>query len=161
MRPAVGGPDLNKALHRKPEFAGRVVGFANWEVHPHILNTQCSGIPVGSGFDTGFPNAPGSRLELVQQLQKDTIQVWYDRSFYLFLFHAANEYIRAKQPRLVWLAVIGPDTRPLGERTNTTQVTHSQIAASLAALLGEDYHAAVPSSGAPIQDLLPAVVTKP
>lgn len=59
-----------------------------------------------------------------------------------------------------WLAVIGPDTRPLGERTNIPQVTHSQIAATLAALLGEDYHAAVPKSGAPIQDLLPAAATK-
>ena len=31
---------------------------------------------------------------------------------------------------------------------------------ALAALLGEDYHAAVPKSGAPIQDLLPASTTK-
>jgi hypothetical protein len=223
-------------LHRKPEFAGRVVGFANWAVHPYILNTQRSGIPVWSGFDTNFPGVPGSRLELVQQMQKDTIQIWYDMTFDSFYFHAANEYIKEKQPRLVWLAlsetdewahagnyehylqaanntdkyihklwdtvqslpayqdkttfiitcdhgrgtgaewknhggdvvgaektwlaVLGPDTRPLGERTNIPQVTHSQIAATLAALLGEDYHGAVPKSGAPIKDLLPASATK-
>jgi hypothetical protein len=35
-------------------------------------------------------------------------------------------------------------------------VTQSQLAATLAALLGEDYHAAVPHSGAPIKDVLPA-----
>jgi hypothetical protein len=223
-------------LHRKPAFAGRVVGFANWEVHPYILNTQRSGIPVWSGFDTNFAGAPGSRLELVQQIQKDTIQIWYDMSFDAFYFHAANEYIKEKQPRLIWLAlsetdewahggnyehylqaannadryigklwntvqslpaykdkttfiitcdhgrgsgpewknhggdivgaektwlaVIGPDTRPLGERSNIAPVTHSQIAATLAALLGEDYRAAVPKSGAPIQDLLPAATAK-
>jgi hypothetical protein len=33
-------------------------------------------------------------------------------------------------------------------------VTESQIAATLAAFLGEDYHAAVPQSGAPIADVL-------
>ena len=53
-----------------------------------------------------------------------------------------------------WLAVIGPDTRPLGERTNIPQVTHSQIAATLAALLGEDYQAAFPTCGASMADLL-------
>jgi len=55
----------------------------------------------------------------------------------------------------VWQAYIGPDVRPLGERTNIAQVTHSQIASTIAAFLGEDYHAAVPKSGAPIQDLVP------
>jgi arylsulfatase A-like enzyme len=55
----------------------------------------------------------------------------------------------------IWIAVLGPDTPALGERTNCTRVTQSQIAATLAALLGEDYHAATPNSGAPIQDVLP------
>ena len=57
----------------------------------------------------------------------------------------------------VWQAYIGPDTRPLGERTEIPQVTHSQIAATLAALLGEDYHAATPKSGPPIADVLPEI----
>jgi hypothetical protein len=223
-------------LHRQPAFAGRIVGFANWDVHPYILNTRRSGIPVWTGFDTNLPGAPGSRLELIQQIQQDTIPLWYDMTFDSFFFHAANEYVKERQPRVVWLAlsetdewahegnyehylqaahnadryisklwqtvqklpayqgktafiitcdhgrgsgvewrnhgggvagadktwlaVLGPDTPPLGERTNVPAVTHSQIAATLAALLGEDYHAAVPKSGPPIQDLLPAAVTK-
>lgn len=52
-------------LHQKPAFKGRVVGFANWDVHPYVLNTKRSGIPVWTGYDTNFPGAPGSRLELV------------------------------------------------------------------------------------------------
>jgi hypothetical protein len=52
-----------------------------------------------------------------------------------------------------WIAVFGPDTPPLGERTQTPPVTQSQIAATIAALLGEDYHAAVPQSGSPIADV--------
>jgi len=34
-------------------------------------------------------------------------------------------------------------------------VTQSQIAATLAALLGEDYKAAQPKAGAPLADVLP------
>ena len=53
-----------------------------------------------------------------------------------------------------WMAFIGPDTPALGERSHVHAVTESQIAATLAALLGEDYHAAIPKSGKPIADVL-------
>ena len=53
-----------------------------------------------------------------------------------------------------WMAFLGPDTRALGERTKGEPVTESQVAATIAALLGQDYHAAVPASGAPIVDVL-------
>lgn len=223
-------------LNRQPEFAGRVVGFANWDVHPYILNTKRSGIPVWSGYETNFPITPGSRFELVTQLQRDTTEIWSGMTFDSFFFHATQEYVKEKGPRLVWLAFsepdewahdgrydqylqsafnvdayigklwetvqalpqyrnrttfiitcdhgrgsgaewrnhgekvegaervwqayLGPDTRPLGARTNIPTVTHSQIAATLAALLGADYHAAVPKSGAPIQDVLPATAER-
>lgn len=57
----------------------------------------------------------------------------------------------------MWMAFLGPDTPPLGERTNCERVTQSQIAATLASLLGEDYHGAVPRSGPVIKDVLPPV----
>ncbi len=53
-----------------------------------------------------------------------------------------------------WMAFLGPDTAALGERKNSTPVTESQIAATIAALLGEDYHGAVPATAAPIADVL-------
>jgi hypothetical protein len=56
--------------------------------------------------------------------------------------------------RETWIAFLGPDTPALGERGKGTQVTESQVAATVAALLGENYQAAVPKSGAPIADVL-------
>jgi hypothetical protein len=53
------------------------------------------------------------------------------------------------------MAYLGPDTRPLGERSKIAPVTQSQIAATLAAFLGEDYAADVPKAGKPIADVLP------
>jgi hypothetical protein len=55
----------------------------------------------------------------------------------------------------IWIAALGPDTPALGERENVPTVTQSQIAATVAALLGENYKAAVPQSGETIQDMLP------
>jgi len=56
--------------------------------------------------------------------------------------------------KYIWMAFLGPDIPALGERSKTQPVTQSQIAATLAALLGEDYHAAVPKTGAPVADVL-------
>jgi hypothetical protein len=62
--------------------------------------------------------------------------------------------VEEKGSENVWIAVMGPDTSPLGERTHIAPVTQSQIAATVAALLGKDYHAAVPKAAPPIADVL-------
>jgi len=54
----------------------------------------------------------------------------------------------------IWLAVIGPDTAPLGERKNVATVTQAQIAATVAAFVGQDYRKAKPAAAAPIGELL-------
>jgi hypothetical protein len=219
-------------LHRKPAFAGRVVGFANWDVHPYVLNSFRSGIPVWTGFDTNLPAKPGSRLALVQQLERDTLPYWTDMSFDSFYAHSALEYMKESKPRIVWiafgetdewahagrydlvllaarnvdhyikelwdaaqsmrqykdrttfiitcdhgrgsgphawrdhgasvdgaeniwLAVIGPDTQPMGERADSSDIFQNQIAATIAAFLGEDYRAAQPHAAEPIDEVLP------
>jgi hypothetical protein len=58
------------------------------------------------------------------------------------------------ESKQTWMAFLGPDTAALGERKQAGPVTESQIAATVAALLGEDYHGATPKSGAPIADVL-------
>ena len=55
----------------------------------------------------------------------------------------------------VWMAVIGPDTPPSGLRENL-DVTLSQVAATVAALAGENYPSASPKS-APV---LPGVISR-
>ena len=55
----------------------------------------------------------------------------------------------------MWLAVLGPDTPPLGERKNCAPVWQAQTAATLARFLGEDYRAAVPEAAEPLADVFP------
>ena len=55
----------------------------------------------------------------------------------------------------IWIAAIGPDTPPLGERSHIPDVTQAQLAATVAALLGEDYNATNPKAAPPIAELLP------
>jgi hypothetical protein len=53
----------------------------------------------------------------------------------------------------IWIGMLGPDTPALGERRNVAEVLQSQIAASLAALLGEDFTAYKPAAAKPLPDI--------
>lgn len=56
----------------------------------------------------------------------------------------------------IWVAVMGPDTPALGERgEGTPEVTQSQVAATLAGLLGEDYRKDVPRAGERMEEVFP------
>ena len=57
--------------------------------------------------------------------------------------------------KYIWMGFLGPDTPALGERRNTAPVTQSQVAATLARLLGEDYNTAVSAAAKPIVEVLP------
>lgn len=50
----------------------------------------------------------------------------------------------------IWIAVLGPGTPARGEVRGGPEVTQSQIAATVAAAVGEDYAAAVPRAAPPI-----------
>jgi Type I phosphodiesterase / nucleotide pyrophosphatase len=58
----------------------------------------------------------------------------------------------------IWLAVMGPDTAPLGERHDVPELTQAQVAATVAAFLGQDFRGAAPAAAAaaPIAEVLPA-----
>ena len=64
--------------------------------------------------------------------------------------HSADD----KGSDAIWLAVIGPDTPPLGERSNVPEVTQAQIAATLAAFVGENLLSFRPQAAPPLRGVL-------
>jgi hypothetical protein len=62
--------------------------------------------------------------------------------------------IEQKGSENIWIAVLGPDTPPLGERRHIDEVHQAQIAATVAALLGKDLRQAVPAAAPPISAVL-------
>ena len=57
----------------------------------------------------------------------------------------------------IWIAVLGPDTPARGEMVNVPRVTQSQIAATIAAVLGQNYRAAVPQAAPPLPVMHPTL----
>ena len=60
----------------------------------------------------------------------------------------------------IWIAALGPDTPAWGERRECAPVTQAQIAATVAALLGEDFRAAFPGAAPPLRDVLGAAAPR-
>lgn len=54
----------------------------------------------------------------------------------------------------IWIGVLGPDTAALGARRDCETVRQSQVAATIAALLGEDFCAAIPNAAPPIAEAI-------
>ena len=65
-----------------------------------------------------------------------------------------NHGEKVPDSKYIWMAFLGPGVPARGERSNVDPVKQSQIAATLAALLGEDYRAETPLAGAPISGVL-------
>jgi hypothetical protein len=56
----------------------------------------------------------------------------------------------------VWIAAVGPRVEPLGEWTEHAPLMQSQVAATVAAMVGEDFQAAAPKAAPPLPILRPA-----
>lgn len=62
---------------------------------------------------------------------------------------------RLAESQYVWMAFLGPDTPAQGIRKTAQPVAQAQLAATIAALLGEDFRSAVPAAAPPLPEVLP------
>jgi hypothetical protein len=208
-----------------------VAAFCSWDTFPDIINADRSGIPVNAGWRVLEHGTDAAELNRLNALFTELPHNWENVRYDYFTFRGAQEYLRAKQPRVLyvslgetddwahagrydlyldaahrndryvqqlwetaqtlpayagttslilttdhgrgdtrvewknhgadvpgadqmWIAVLGPDT-PAGPPPEGT-VTQSQVAATLAALLGEDFCAAVPAAAPPLPRVVPA-----
>ena len=63
---------------------------------------------------------------------------------------------KAARSNETWFAALGPGTPARGERRDTAEVHQAQVAATVAALLGEDFRAAFPDAAPPVADVITA-----
>ena len=75
-----------------------------------------------------------------------------DMAYWGPLSYGINEDVVGAE--FMWVAAMGPGTTALGERSDAPTLTQSQVAATIAALLGLDYPAAVPQAAPPMTPLL-------
>lgn len=216
-------------LHTKPRFKNKVAVFGAWDVVSWIINYERCGFYVNSGIEPVTAGKVSAEQALLNRLKAELHHPWGTEPYDAITFYAALEYIKANQPRAmwitfgetdefahegrydhyldaahrtdnflktlweilqsisqyrskttlivagdhgrgegleewkhhgakikgadnIWIAIIGPDTPVLGERMHSGLHTLGQIAATVAAAVGEDYCAAQPKASKPIAE---------
>jgi len=216
-------------LHSRPGIDGRVAAFGSWDVLPYIVAAERSGMHTnGDGPAVAEPRT--DREHLLNEFAADLPPYWSGARFDAPTMQGALEYLRTRQPRVlyvmlgetdewahgrrydlyldaawrgdrfvrrlwetaqslpayrgrtalllatdhgrgetakdwtdhgrevpaaerIWMAAMGPGIPALGVRAGL-EATQSQLAATIAAVLGEDFRAASPRAAPP----LPGVV---
>ncbi len=95
-------------LNRKTEFAGHVAAFCSWDVFPYIINDKRSGILVNAGWaDTSrtVDEPFRSQLKQLDDLANEVPRLWPGVRYDYFTWRAAETYVRAKQPRVLYVSL--------------------------------------------------------
>ncbi len=88
-------------INQQKNYAGKVVAFSTWDVFPYIINKWRSGIYVNADTDTlRFNNKNLQLINDMQLLTAKPIDVRPD----LLTYFAAREYLKAYQPKVLYLA---------------------------------------------------------
>ncbi|NQW04959.1 MAG: hypothetical protein HQ485_13185 [Acidobacteria bacterium] len=89
-------------LNSRPGLKGKVAAFGAWDVLPFILNTERSGIPVGTGFKP-VPAPSTDRERAINELATDLPPYWGYGTLDAPMVYASIEALRTSQPRVLYL----------------------------------------------------------
>lgn len=88
-------------INKQKAFTGKVAAFSTWDVFPYILNEKRSSIYVNADVDSLHFNTP--ELKLINDMQFLTTRPIGVRPD-VFTYFAAREYLKAYQPRVLYIA---------------------------------------------------------
>ena len=91
-------------LNQQTGFENSVAAFASWDVFPYIINAERSGIPVNAGWMPLTVSNDPEHLKFLNQISNETPHYWGGIRFDFTTFHGAVEYVKAKQPRVLYVA---------------------------------------------------------
>lgn len=92
-------------LNRQPGLEGKVAAFGAWYVIAAVVNAGRCGCAVNAGYDAFMMTPMTSRMELLNSFKAETPQVWDGEPFDAPTFYTAMEYIKEKQPRVLFLSL--------------------------------------------------------
>lgn len=90
-------------LNGLPAYKGKVAAFGSWDVFPFIINEERSGVPVNAGFEKATGENLSEREKFLNVLQDEIPGPWGSVRLDAFTQHFALEYLKKKQPRVVYI----------------------------------------------------------
>jgi hypothetical protein len=103
-------------LHGLPRFRGRIAVFSGWDVHPFMVAAERSGLFVQSGWDLPTVATTPERLAWLRGSYAQLPRYWPGFCFDALTFPAAKEYLLARKPKVLYLALGETDEWGHGRR---------------------------------------------
>lgn len=95
---------ITEFFNQQPALKGKVGAFGAWEAFNRILNEERSGVPVVAAYDTCGGKRPNTNELMINKLLRDSHKQWSEECFDVFTHHAAMEYLKKEQPRVMYIA---------------------------------------------------------
>lgn len=92
-------------LNTRPGLRGSVAAFGAWEVISGIVNAQRCGFTVNTSYAPLELSPSTPALDAINLQKQYAPRVWDDESFDAPTFYTALEYLRAKQPHVMFLSL--------------------------------------------------------
>ncbi len=108
------------------------------------------------GFDHFVEELWNTLQSLPQYKDQTTLIITTDHGRGSGLTEWKEHGVEQKGSENIWIAVMGPDTPALGERSHVPEVHQAQIAATVAAFVGRDFRKGVPEAAPPLPDVIGA-----
>ncbi|GAB1446211.1 MAG: phosphoglyceromutase [Cyclobacteriaceae bacterium] len=90
-------------VNKQPALKEKVAVFGSWDVFPFIINEKRSGVPVNAGFESAEGTGLSAREVFLNELQREIPGPWDEVRLDAFTHHYAWEYVKRKEPRLVYI----------------------------------------------------------
>ncbi|NQV72623.1 sulfatase-like hydrolase/transferase [bacterium] len=91
-------------MNKRQGFEGQVAAFGSWDVFPFIINEERSGVPVNAGFESATGDGLTEKERWLNEVQSQTPSPWTTVRLDVFTHNYALEYVKRKQPRLVYIS---------------------------------------------------------
>lgn len=92
-------------LNKQPGLEGKVAAFGAWGVISAVVNPERCDCVTNSAYEPLKMTPTTPRLDLLNAIKAETPRMWEDEAFDTLTFHTAMEYLRVKQPRVLFLSL--------------------------------------------------------
>ncbi|ABG41915.1 conserved hypothetical protein [Paraglaciecola sp. T6c] len=92
-------------LNQQESHQNNVAAFGSWDVFPAIINQERSKLPINAGFMSADWSGLSAKAKWLNELQKDIPSPWHNVRLDAFTVGFAQEYIQAKQPSVIYVAL--------------------------------------------------------
>ena len=103
------GPNPNTTvlefINKQKGFEGKVAVFASWETLNDIVNEKRSNVYVNAAFEPLNGKEFGPKVELLNEMQNQLPDVFFGIRLDAATFHLGFEYLKAKKPRVLHIAL--------------------------------------------------------